>query len=365
MKTRISTYQTALLLVVTILATSIVFLPELIITRAKQDAWIAIILLIGFMGVISLIYTLLTRRMGSTDLINFNRRVLGRVLTIPLGLGLIAYFLISSGVILRETSEIMVAVYMPETPLWFFILTGLLTAAAFVYYGLEVMARSFEILFYLYLVAYLFAFLIVIKDLSLSFLRPMLAEGIKPILQGAYPGLLFFGELFLILLFAPQMSKQNQAHKSLLGAIGIIGTLFLIAVISSLALFGAELASNLTFPVLSVHRYAEALGFLERLDPLFIFYWIGSGIIKTAIFFYGGIYIGQKLLGLSTYYALIPFALPPVFYTAFYYFQNVAEIAEFLTTAIPYYLFIQVFYPLLLLIISLIRGIKAEEGRDR
>ncbi|ADL13051.1 GerAB/ArcD/ProY family transporter [Acetohalobium arabaticum] len=361
MKTRISTYQATLLLVVTVLATSIVFLPELVITRAKQDAWLAGILLISFAVINAVIYILLTRRMGRTDLINFNRQVLGNLLTIPVGLGLIAYFLISSGIVIRDTAEIMIGVYMPETPLWFFILTTLLTAAAFVYYGLEVMARSFEIIFYFFIITFLVIFLMIVPDLSTAFIQPVLGDGIAPVLKGAYPGLRFFGEFFLILILAPQLAKQKEAYKSLLGAIIILGILFLMTILSALMLFGAELASELTFPLLSVHRYAEALGFLERLDPLFIFYWVGGNIFKAAIFIYGAVYTGQKLLGLSTYYILIPFTLPIIFYFGFYYFQNVAEISKFIMSTIPYYLAIQTFYPLVLLIISILRRIQTNE----
>ncbi|MBM7623430.1 GerAB/ArcD/ProY family transporter [Sporohalobacter salinus] len=361
MKTKISTYQTTLLLIITILATATLFLPELIIKQAKEDSWLTVILLIGFAGLISLIYTLLIKRMGTTDLITFTYQTLGKILTIPLGLNLIVYFLITSGFIIRQTSEVLIGIYMPETPLWFFILTNLLVTTAFVYHGLEVIARSFEIMFYLFLISFLIIFLMIIPEISLDFLKPVLANGIKPVLKGVYPGLPFFSELFSILILAPQMTNYKQAGKSLATAIGFIGSFLLITILATLLLFGTKLASNLTFPLLSIHRYAK-LGFLERLDPLFLFYWVGGGIFKAAIFLYIGVYIGQKLLRLSTYYTLIPFALPLVFYIAFYFFQDTTEMINIITSDIPYYLFLQVFFPLILLIISLIRGIKTNEA---
>lgn len=361
MKTKISTYQTTLLLVNAIVGTAILFLPKSVIHEAKQDAWLAGILLIIFALISSYVYSFLTQRMGNMDLITFNRQVFGKFLTIPLGIGLFIHFLIISGSATREISEIMVAVYLPNTPLWFFNLTTILTAAILVYYGLEIIARSFEIIFYFLVIAFIVGISILIKDISPVFLQPVLGNGLKPLLDGIYPGLLFFSELFIVLIFAPQMVKKDQVHKVLFRAIMIIGSLFLIVILASLMTFGAELAANLTFPLLSVNRYAKGLKVLERLDPLFIFYWIGGGIFKVSLFLYGAVYIGQKLLQLSTYYVLIPVALPILFYISTYHFQNITALTTFLEQTIPYFLSVQLLYPLLLLIVSSLRGVKAND----
>ena len=360
MKTKISIYQTTLLLVITVLGTAILLAPTFIISEAKQDAWLVGILLVVFAGVISLIYVFLIRRMGKMDLIKFSRQVFGKTLTIPLGIGLFIYFLIISGTVIRETSEIMVGVYLPATPLWFFNLISILTVAVLVCYGLEVMARSLEIVFYFFLVTFLVAVFALIKDMSIGYLQPVLGTDLQSILGGTYLGLIFFSQLFIILILAPQLGKQKQCYQALFRAIIIIGVVFLIAILTSIMIFGPQLAANLTFPLLSAHRYGEVFTVVERLDPLFIFYWMGGGTFKAAIFLYSAVYVGQKFFKLDTYYCLIPIAIPITFYISFYYFQNFAELVNFIQQSTPYFLSIQVLYPCLLLVVSSLRGIKAK-----
>ncbi|ADL13446.1 GerAB/ArcD/ProY family transporter [Acetohalobium arabaticum] len=361
MKTRISPYQATLLLVSTIIGTAIVLLPTLIVQDAKQDAWLSGIILIAFALIISIIYSLIANRMERTDLIAFSRQTFGQIITTILTGGLVIYFVITSGTVTRQISEIMVSTYLPETPLWFLNLNIILTAAAFVYYGLEVTARVLEIIFYLFLVTFLIAIIILTKDMSPAFLQPVLSEGFKPILKSIYPGLVIFGEFFIVLIFAPQIAEPNKVYKSLVSSIAISGVLMMIVILSTLMIFGPGMTANLTFPLLSAHRYAQALGVIERLDPLFIFYWVGGGVLKAAIFFYGAVYTIQKLFRLSTYYIIIPFTIPPIFYISSYYFKNVRELADFLHQMVPLYIAIQVVYPILLLIFSTLRGVDSSD----
>src|SRR6056297_1931442 len=160
MKERISLYQAALLLSITIGGTAILFLPRLMIEKSGRDAWITGIILIIFGLVISILYTLLIRRMKSTNFIEFNKKTLGKFLTFPLAINLIVYFIMISGVVIRQTAEVMNTNYYPLTPLWFINLALILVASVFVYYGLETMARAAEILFYLFLFLFLFVMLL-------------------------------------------------------------------------------------------------------------------------------------------------------------------------------------------------------------
>ena len=355
MKERISLYQTALLLAVTVVPTAIVFLPSVAIERAARDAWISGLLMILGGLILSALYTALIKKMGSMDFIEFNKKVLGKWLTYLLGINLIIYFVLSAGVIIRETTEVVIANYLPLTPLWFLNMTMILVGVIFVFYGLECMARTVEILFYLFLGIFLLVMLMVIDELDPQFLQPVMARGIKPVISGTFPGLIFFSELFIILFWSPNLKKRKKVHKALLAGTFISGLIFMLVICYSIMLFGASLADELALPLITQVSYVSKLDVFERLDPLVLFFWVGGGIGKVTIFMYGALYTGQKLLKLPTYYKLIFPILPPVFYFSYYYFPNITEINKFLSNTYPYYLAIQFLYPLLLYIVSFIR----------
>ena len=361
MKTLISNYQATLILIVIIVSTAIVFLPSIIIQIAHQDSWLSIILLFMIAPGFIFVYYALCQKMGRTNLIQFTRKTFGKYLYIPFILFTIIAFIVLSGTIVRETAEVMITAYMPLTPLWFFNFTIIFTAAILIYYGLEVIGRCLEIFFYLFLSSFLLIIILLIPDMSLNLLQPVLGEGIMPVLKGIYPGLLFFSELFIILILAPHLTQKGKVLKPLLSANFFAGGILLIVILSILTLFGSNYAQNLTIPLVTVNSYVEKFKIVERLDPLFIFYWIGGGIFKVSIFMYIIVYSAQKLFKLSTYHIFIPIIIPPVYYFSFYYFQNLAQLTDFLTSSIHWFLGILILYPALLLIISWIRGVDCSE----
>lgn len=361
MKERISLYQTTLLLVVTVVPTAIVFLPSVIIEKAGRDGWLSGLLLVLVGLLFSFFYTLLIKKMGDLDFIEFNRKVLGNWLTIPLGINLIIYFIIFSGVVTRETAEVITANYLPQTPMWFLNITMILVGAIFVYYGLETMARTVEILFYLFLGLFLLVMLLMIDELDLLFLQPIMARGIRPVLNGVFSGLIFFSELFIIIFWAPNLKDRKKVFKALSGGTLISGFVFLLVIFYLIMFFGADLANEMALPLITLVSYISKLDIFERMDPIILFFWIGGGIGKATIFMYGAVYTAQKLFKLPTYFKVIIPVLPAIFYFSFYYFQSISEISEFLVNTVPYFVSVQFFYPLLLYIISFIRGIEFSE----
>ncbi len=128
-------------------------------------------------------------------------------------------------------------------------------------------------------------------------------------------------------------------------------------------LFGPEVVSKLTVPLITANSYIKLLEVIERLDALFMFYWIGGGIFKTAIFLYTSIYIAQMIFNKDTYYIFILPALPGVYYFSFSYFQNITELRSFLKNSTLYFLIVLIIYPVLLLIISLLKGVNYNEKK--
>ena len=361
MKERISLYQTALLLTIAVLPTSIVLLPAVIVNNAGRDGWISAIILILLGFVFSYFYTLLIKRMGSMNFIEFNKKILGKWLTTPLVINLIVYFIMISGVVTRQTAEIITFNYLPLTPLWFINLNIILIGALFVFYGLETMGRTAEILVYLFYILFFLIIILIINDISLNNLRPFVAHGIKPVLKGIYPGLIFFSEIFIILFWSPNIKKRKNVVKSLLWAIFVVGFFFVLVIFLIITLYGESLSNELTIPLVTLIGYVSKLEVFERMDPFVLFFWIGGGIGKMTMFMYGAVYTLQKFFNTSTNYLFTLLVIPPIFYFSFYYFHNFIELNQFVARTAPYFVSVQVLYPLIIYIISLIRGIKISE----
>ncbi len=360
MKTHLSSFQVTLILVVLLISSSIIFLPAVLFQKSGNDAWITSIAIFSVIVVYSPIYLILLKRMGRKDILEFSRQVLGKKMALLIGLVLAAYCILSAGIVCREVTEIVITDYLPETPLWYFNLSILAVSILFVYYGIEVIARSIEVSIYLFLVTLFIIIILSIGEWDFSNFLPILAEGYKPVFAGIPLGLLFFGEIVLILIFAPKLTVLGDRYKIFYISLLLTGVLFITIMLTILLSFGDTFAGNLTFPLLSLARYIEVFNILERIDPIFMFYWVGGGIFKVAIFLYGGVFIMRRILKAERNMVIIPILALISFYFAQFYFQNNLEIISFIKKLIPVYLLIQFAIPLLLLIISLIRGITNE-----
>ena len=365
MKTVISSYQATLIITITIIGTSMESLPSLLIQEANQDAWISLLLITIVTLLVGIIYFALAKNMKRVDLINYSRKVFGNFFTIPLALILIIAFFLLAGVVIRETSEIMENAYMPLTPLWFYNLTILLAAILIVFYGLEVIGRSLEIGFYIFIAFLSFVIIILISEMSFANLQPVLAGGIGPVIKGSYQGLTFYIETFIILILAPQITNKEKVYKSFFCGV-IISTIILLSLILTiLMIFGPYLAKDLSIPVINMISFVKKFMIIERLDPFFIFFWIAGGIYKAAIFIYVAVYIAQKLFNRANYYIFLIPSMPIVFYISSKYFlKNIAELQNFIIGVVPYYISIFIIYPLILYLVAKIRGVEVNEKKQ-
>lgn len=360
MKERISLYQATLLSIFAVSSTSILFLPMIMIERSGRDAWISAILLIVINLALVPLYYFLSRRMGKDNLIDFTRKTLGNLITIPLTLNLVAYFIMISGIVFRQTAEILTTFY-PLTPLWFFLISMIIVGSFYVYNGLETMARNAELYFYLLIILFGVIMALMIDELSPEYLQPVLARGFSPVLKGTLPGLVFFSEIFIILIWSPSIKNRKNLHKAMIVAIIFYGSGFLLVIFYSIMFFGSFLADEFQLPLVTLVGYIRKLDIIERIDPYLIFFWTSIGIGKATLFMYGAVYTTRKLLNTSNTYLPILFILPFIFYFSFYYFQNIGELTDFIATSTLYFVVVQILFPLLIYLASLIRGVKEDE----
>ncbi|MDO9573881.1 MAG: GerAB/ArcD/ProY family transporter, partial [Candidatus Contubernalis sp.] len=146
---KISIRQATLLMVTTVLATAILFLPAISTRQALQDAWISTIIATTNGVLIALLVVTLMRRFPAQTLIQYSEDIMGKFIGKIIGLGYIWFFLSTNAIIVREFGDFMVAAFMPRTPLLVFNAMIVILAIMAVKSGLEPLSRMNEWLFIL------------------------------------------------------------------------------------------------------------------------------------------------------------------------------------------------------------------------
>lgn len=360
---KISQRQVIFLLSGTILGTSgIGFLPALIYREAAQDSWMSVFLMVMYGVAVGLIIVRLSRRFPEQTLVQYAGLVAGRIPGKIIGLIYIFYFLFFINTfVIRFFGELLVSIFMPETPLVVF-LAGIVFAAAYaVRCGLEVIARTNEILHPVALFIALLLVVLLIPEMKFQNFTPVLENGILPVFRGTYIALVYFGEVIMLGMLLPYLNQRRQMEGIIFKGFLLIILFQLLSVLTSIAVFGAMLA-RIEVPAILGARLISIAELIERVEPLFLLLWIMAAFVKVSIFLYCGVLATAQWLHLKEYK---PLALPTgllLTVLSLIVWENESEMTEFMFLLAPHNIFIEAGLPLLLLALAWLRGKGAAKG---
>ncbi|SHK05372.1 spore germination protein (amino acid permease) [Geosporobacter subterraneus DSM 17957] len=174
---------------------------------------------------------------------------------------------------------------MPETPGVVFIIFFLIPGIYAVKLGLETIARFLEFLLPALVIVYCTLFLLVMPKLVLDHLRPILAEGMKPVLAGAIPNMNFpYAQILPVAFFYKYTRSHSKGGKNFLkpifGAIFAASILLTFRSMASIAAFDEATLITLPYPPFSTIRLIEVGDVLERLDAFLLAVFYGTTFIK-------------------------------------------------------------------------------------
>lgn len=328
--------------------------------KAKQDAWIAVILGLGEGLGLFTIYSFLLRLYPGQTLTSYTKRILGTYIGWLLGLLYAVFFIYTASRDVRDFGELLVSSVYQETPLFVINALIIITIAYVLYKGIEVVARVGEVyIVLLILLGVLGIFLVLIsQNVNIKNLSPVLGEGWKPVVTTAFPHILVFpfGEMLCFTMILPYLNKLQQAIKIGFSAMIISGVILSFTIALNIAVLDVDTVSQSTFPLLLTIGKVNIAEFLQRLDPIAIFTLIIGNFFKIAIYFYVAVMCASELFKVQKQKLIWPIGVIIIFSSIL--IAN--NFAEHLTEAFkmgPMYVAVimEAGIPLLLLIIALIR----------
>ncbi|QTL52220.1 MULTISPECIES: GerAB/ArcD/ProY family transporter [Priestia] len=289
-KAKISASQLFILMVLFELGTSLL-LP--IAMDAKQDAWLAILFGMVLSFVLLLVYHRLYLYYPDLLPTEYMQKILGKALGSLLAFIYIFYFIYDVARVLRDIGEMLLTFAYPDTPLFIANALLILVIIYTVRKGIEVIARSGEIFFiFMYILAVTGFILIVCSGLiDFKNLRPVLEEGIFPILKVTFNQILYFpfGEAIVFTMILPYLKNPKKAKVTMIWATGLTGINLTITMIVNLSVLGVDLTARSQFPLLSTVQSIQVADFLERLDVFFMLALVIGGFFKISVLFYAAV----------------------------------------------------------------------------
>lgn len=153
--------------------------------------------------IVYLVYRLGKMYAGKT-IIEYLPLVLGKYIGKLLGLGYILFFIWVTSSVICEFNELLLGTgVFVKTPVFVIGLVLLSVTTYAAYSGLEVIARSFLILWFLALILFSAALFMSVPLMDLSKLSPFGAAGLLPILKSSITPHMYTGEIVLLAMLFP------------------------------------------------------------------------------------------------------------------------------------------------------------------
>ncbi|WP_042196652.1 GerAB/ArcD/ProY family transporter [Paenibacillus camerounensis] len=313
---KINSSQAAVFLIITMINSSILVLPRLVVESTKTpDAWIPVLIAGGVaMLAIWLIVKLGLQFPGKT-VFQYGPKIVGSLPAKALCLLLIIHFILVAGLEARFMVEVTLFFLLEGTPAWAVILPFLWVSAYLVSGGINAIARAFQIIFPITITMILLCLLLSYKIFEFTNLRPVLGNGLTPIIHGFPASTLTYSGIKASFILVAFMDKPEQAVKTMLFGVGVVIFIYTITVITVIG--GLSISSIVTspWPTIDLIRSFEISGFfIERLEFPFMVIWLMQMFCTFTGFYY------QASLGLSQMFKfkiqVVIFALLPLLYLA-------------------------------------------------
>lgn len=337
-------------------ANSVTFLPAITSKFAGRDSWmVSIIGSIPAIAVI-LIITELGRRFSGKTIIEYVQIILGNRVGKAVGTLYLFFFVHTTGITIREFGEMTSTFMLNQTPIIVLILIFTLLAAFAVHYGLEIIGRVTVSVMPVVLTLYTGLLLLSLQNANFNNLLPVLENGFFPVLMGSIPHSAMRGEVVLLAMLLPFLAEPGKGRVLGVWSVIFLGVFLVADAVVNTLVFGPSTA-RLVFPTFTLSREILVGGIL-RLDVFWIFNWLAGIFVKISIFYYAVVLGTAQLLNLKDYKPLVLPTGVILVALSILSVENSAGIPVYLTTGFPPFAYlIEWIIPLILLLITIMRGL--------
>lgn len=296
-KDRISSLQAAVIVSNFMLGSGVLTLPRAAAEKVgTPDVWITVIIGGGIAIAAGVIMASLSKIYPDQTFYQYNQLLIGRWMGGLVSLMLIVYFFTTAAYQVRALSEVTGLFLLEGTPSWAIIMAFMWVGQYLLTGGINPIARLFELILPITIVIYLLVMVMGLRIFDLNNLRPVLGQGIMPMLAGVKSTALSFTGLEIILILTAFMKDPNKSVKAVIYGAAIPMFLYFITVIMVIGSLSVDGVVLRTWPTLDFIRSYELSGLIfERFESLFLVIWIMQ-IYSTYTIAYYAAALGLSLL---------------------------------------------------------------------
>lgn len=323
---------------------------------AKQDIWLAVILAMIISIPLVLLYARLHYLFPNKDLFSIIELCFGKILGKVLLIFVVFFVFETTASIAVLYGQFVVTVSLTETQQTVIVIGFMILCMWITKYGIEVMCRWSVLFAVLVLASFFILTITAIPYMNFNNFRPMLSNGIKPILEGANDAFFWpFSQIIAIMMICSNFVSRKSPHKIYTYGLLIGGTTILIISIAVTSILGVEKASSLYFPSYSAAARLNIGNVLQRIEIIpGVIYTLGV-FMKVSIFLMATSKGVAKVFNFSDYrFLVVPITLLVINLT-YFEFDSLMHYFSWSDIWYVYVLPFQLILPIVLWIVAEIR----------
>lgn len=347
-------------------ASIIGFFVSPLLRNAQYMAWLSVILGAAFALVIGYLSYRLSMKRPNRLFWQYGQEIVGKWIHRAVSLAVVLMTLFAGAFLLRQLTDFMVQIYLPDTPSWAIAVMFGICLARGVRSGITTIFRSAQGVFFFSIITVavfpLFATQEFRADMTIALITNVNLSGTW---NGAMMVAAIFGEIAFIAYFFGYFAHQPRIKKSLFWAVLTATLVILSDVIATILLFGPELGANFTYPILELIRYVRTGAFLENLDPLLLVFWLYSMFLKISFFLLTSVTGLTYSLGLNDHkpftYTMTAFAVG----LSLFMFESTATSEEITRHGESTFVFLVDLVPAFYLLVDWLRSMGRKKAQDQ
>lgn len=324
---------------------------------AKQDIWLSIIISVLITVPAIFVYSRILSIYPGKNLFEISDTIFGKMISKIIILFLVWYAFHLGALVIRNFSEFLTTVSIPETPLQIVIAPLGIICIWIVKGGLEVLGRWAGLVFPFLLVIIFGQITLSMTQAEFDNLKPFLYDGIQPVLSSAYSVFTFpFAEIVVALMIFSTVKNKFSTYKVFYLGLFIGGAILLLAATRNILVLGVEDGCIEYFPSYEAVSVINIANFLQRIEVVVSGVFLFAGIIKISVCLLAASKGFAHVLNFNNYRAIVvPVGLLMMNLSCFIY-TNTMEMFEWAMDIYKYYAIpFQIIIPLLIWITAEIK----------
>jgi spore germination protein KB len=278
----LSDKQSIFLIITFILGTSEITATGL---EARKDLWLAIIIAVAATLPIVLVYARLHIIFPGNDLFEMIEICFGTVIGKTINVFVVWFVLHVGAMMLRNYSQFVVNTTLINTPLQVIMISFILLSLWMVKEGIEVMGRWSVFFLPIVIAIIIIAVLLLIPKIEWDYMKPILYNGMRPVMKGAISAFSFpFTETVMFLMIFSHFKNTRSSYKVYVRGLLIGGGLILIISLTQLLVLGEYRMTSTYFTSYKTFRGINIREVIENLEIVIIAVITLAGFMKLSIF---------------------------------------------------------------------------------